>query len=401
MRFSYQARNREGEVVSGEFTASNQDEATQQLRRDGLYVMSIEEESGSATSTVPSIFQKRIKRNDIIYLTNQLSVMVDAGVPLANALEGLQKQGDNPTMQAMLKNLQNSVESGEDFSTALMRYPKYFDTTYVNLIKASEASGTMAQMLDRIAIQSRTELETKQKVKGAMMYPAAMLVMCVGVSIFLLIYVFPKLTPMFKSKKIEIPGPTKVMMFLSDALVNQWYLFLIGAVVLVVFFLYGRKQTWGRFALDWFWLNVPVLGPLCRKATIGRSLKTLATTVNAGVPMLDALELCAAVSGNFFYERTWRAVGKEVLAGKQIHEALDGNKLIPATILQMISSGESTGRLGQVLDKVSEYFEREVANTVKSVTSLVEPIMVAVMGGVIGTIALAMLLPIFKLSTGH
>ena len=398
MNFAYQARNRDGEVQSGEITANDQDEAAQQLRRDGLYVMSIKEDSGPVVSAGLSIFQKKIKRDDIIYLTNQLSVMVDAGVPLATALDGLQKQGDNPTMQAMLKNLQNSVESGEDFSHALSRYPKYFDTTYVNLIKAS---GTMSQMLDRIAIQSRTELETKQKVKGAMMYPAAMLVMCIGVSIFLLIYVFPKLTPMFEAKQIEVPGPTKVMMALSDALINYWYLFIIAVIALVSFYFYARKKIWGRCALDWFWLNVPVLGPLCRKATIGRSLKTLATTVNAGVPMLDALKLCAAVSGNYFYERLWKMVGEEVVGGKQIHEALDGNKLIPATILQMISSGESTGRLGQVLDKVSEYFEREVANTVKSVSSLIEPIMVAVMGAVIGTIALAMLLPIFKLSTGH
>ncbi len=401
MQFNYQARDAGGRIQSGEINAATEEEASQQLRKDGLYLLSIESASGAPQAANFALFKRKVKRIEIIYFTNQLAVMVDAGVALANALEGLGRHNENPTFKKIMQKLQKAVESGEDFSVALSRFPKQFDKTYVNLIKASEASGSMAPMLNRIATQARSELETKQKVTGAMMYPAAMLVMCIGVCTFLLTYVFPKLSPMFKSRQIEVPTPTKIMMALSDAMIHQWYLFVIGAIVLITFVLYARRQIWGRIALDWLSLNMPLLGQLMRKVAISRSLRTLATTINAGVPMLEALELCAGVTNNYFYERTWMRVGDQVAAGRQIHEALEGDKLIPATILQMISSGESTGRLGHVLDKVSDYFDRDVANTIKSVSSLIEPLMVAVMGCVIGFIALAMLLPIFKLSTAH
>jgi type IV pilus assembly protein PilC len=301
-------------------------------------------------------------------------------------------------MQRMLQQLQKDVEAGDNLSKALSRFPKQFDKTYVNLVKASEASGTLSKMLDRIAIQSRMELDTRQQVQGALMYPAGMLVMCVGVVIFLLTNVFPKITPMFATKGLKLPGPTKFLMALSDALMHHWVWFIVGTVAVVGFLFYASRQRWGRLAFDWFWLNVPVLGGVIRKVTISRSLRTLATTINAGVPMLDAIQLCGDVSSNLFYEETWRDVGEKVTAGKQICESLQGNKLFPTTLMQMISSGESTGKLGEVLNKVSDYYDREVSTSIKAATSLIEPIMVSVMGGIIGTIALAMLLPIFTLS---
>jgi type IV pilus assembly protein PilC len=302
-------------------------------------------------------------------------------------------------MQRMLQQLQKDVEAGDNLSKALSRFPKQFDKTYVNLVKASEASGTLAKMLDRIATQSRAELDTRQQVTGALMYPAGMLVMCVGVVIFLLTNVFPKITPMFATKGIKLPGPTKFLMALSDALIHHWYWFVFGLVAAIGFLLYARRQRWGRLAFDWLWLNVPVLGGVIRKVTISRSLRTLATTINAGVPMLDALQLCSDVSANVYYEETWVNVSAQVTAGRQICESLQGNKLFPATLLQMISSGENTGKLGDVLNKVSDYYDREVGTAVKAATSMVEPVMVAAMGGIIGTIALAMLLPIFTLSS--
>ncbi len=208
MQFNYQARDVGGRIQSGEINAATEEEASQQLRKDGLYLLSIESASGAPQGANFALFQRKVKRIEIIYFTNQLAVMVDAGVALANALEGLGRHNENPTFKEIVKKLQKAVESGEDFSVALSRFPKQFDKTYVNLIKASEASGSMAPMLNRIATQARSELETKQKVKGAMMYPAAMVVMCIGVSVFLLTFVFPKLSPMFKSRQIEVPSPT-------------------------------------------------------------------------------------------------------------------------------------------------------------------------------------------------
>lgn len=399
MQFTYHARDISGQIRVGEIAAESIHAATQQLRQEGLYLLGLKEAAAAPQAAAIPFLQPRVSRNEIIYVTTQLAVMVDAGVPLASALEGLGKQVTNPTLQRILGDVQNGVQAGDDFSDALARHPKQFDRTYINLVKASEASGSLAPMLDRIATQMRTELETRQKVNAAMLYPAIMLLMCIAVSIFLLTYVFPKLTPMFKTRQLDLPLPTVLMMTLSDALVNYWYAFLIGGVSLIAAALYARRRRLGRTALDWMWLHFPVLGSVTRKVAISRSLRTLATTINAGVPMLEALELCAGVANNTFYERCWSNAGEHVAAGKQIHEALQGNDLIPPTLLQMISSGESTGKLGYVLHKVSDYFDREVENAVKSATSLLEPLMVAMMGGVIGTIALAMLLPIFKLSS--
>lgn len=401
MNFTYHARDAGGRIRDGEIVAADEAEATRQLRQDGLYLLAIQETSLAAENAGLAIFEKKVSRADIIYFTNQMAVMIDAGVPLANALEGLGRQTENPTLKKTIERIKRDVEAGDNFSASLARFPRYFDNTYVNLVKASEASGTLGQMLDRVAIQSRNELETRQKVQGALMYPGAMLVMCISVSIFLLTFVFPKITPMFASRNLQLPTPTLVMMAVSNILVNHWYWCVLAASILAGFLVYARRQEWGRLAFDWCWLNVPILGTLIRKVALSRSLRTLATTINAGVPVLEALELSAAVSNNLFYERRWRAAAEKVTSGKQIFEALEGDRLFPSTLLQMIASGESTGKLGHVLNKVSDYFDREVATSIKSTTSLIEPIMVAVMGAVIGTIALAMLLPIFKLSGSH
>lgn len=401
MNFAYQARDAGGRVREGEIAAATVEEAARLLRRDGLYLLSLKEKAVEAAAGFSlGLFRSGVLRSEIIYFTNQLAVMVDAGVPLAEALQGLAKQSENLRLKQILSDVQSAVESGDDLSAALARFPRQFDNTYVNLVKASEASGTLAPMLERIATQSRADLETRAKVKAALTYPATMLLMCVSVSVFLLAYVFPKLTPMFEARTLELPRPTAFMMGLSNALVYGWYWFVLGAGALAAAFAWGRRQRWGRVALDWFWIRVPVLGPLLRKVAISRSIRTLATTINAGVPVLEAIRLSAAVSGNVFYEQTWEDAAERVTAGKQIHEALEGGQLFPPTLLQMIASGEATGKLGPVLDRVSDYFDSEVANAVKTTTSLLEPVMVFAMGGIIGTIALAMLLPIFKLSTG-
>lgn len=402
MRFTYQVRDASGKIKEGELNAASSAEATKQLRQDGVYILALTEaaaRSGSGGAGL-ALFQRRVSRADIIYLTNQLAIMVDAGVPLSTALDGIAKQAENPSLQRVMQTIQRDVEGGDDLSAALAKHPKLFDTMYVNLVKASEASGLLSQMLERIASQSRKELETIQKVRGALMYPGAMFVMCVGVCTFLLTFVFPKLTPMFATRKLSLPGPTKVMMFVSGVLTEQWYWIVAALVLIVGAIIYVRSQRWGRFGFDWLWLHLPVFGPLMTKVALSRSMRTLATTINAGVPMLDALQLSGGTANNMLYEESWKNVADKVEAGKQIHEVLEGNKLFPATVVQMISSGEKTGKLGMVLNKVSDYFEREVETSIKTATSMIEPLMVAVMGGVIGTIALAMLLPIFKLSTG-
>ncbi len=399
MRFIYQAKDTNGSLKSGELNCDSHEAASMQLRQQGLYVVSLEAVAESSAKPGSSLFAKPITRRDIVEFASQLAVMVDAGVPISSALEGLAGQTDNPSMKALTVRLQEGVQAGDDLSLALSKYPKHFDKAFVNLVKASEASGQLGPMLERIATQYRTESEMRSKIKGALIYPAAMCTMCVGVVIFLLTYVFPKLMPMFAGREKDIPGPTKFLLALSTSMTEYWPWYLGVTLVLLGAGIFMGRQASGRIALDWLKIYLPPFNGLSRKVALSRSLRTLSTTLNAGVPMLEALELSGGTANNHFYENCWKRVGEQVTTGRQIHEALQGQALFPKMVVQMIASGEKTGRLGKVLEKVAEYLEREVANAVKTVTSLLEPLIITVLGSAIGGIAIAMLLPIFKLSS--
>ncbi len=401
MQFTYTARNTSGQNQTGELEAESREEAVVKLRQEGLYLLSLEEAESDSKDKLSVSKKSRVSRKDIIYFTNQLAIMVDAGVPVSTALEGVSSQLENQTLRDILIQIQKSVEAGSDLSSALEEFPRCFDQTYVNLIKASEASGTMPQMLTRIASQAEEEQETIQNVKGALIYPAIMFLMCIGVCIFLLTYVFPKLMPMFAARGAAVPTPTKLMIFVSTMITSYWYLLLLFLAILGAAFYYIRSQAWGKAACDWIIIRLPIFGTMLKKLAISRSIRTLATTINAGVPMLEAIQLSAGATDNIHFKQSWEDISEQVTSGKQIHEALEGKTLFPTTMQQMIASGESTGRLGMVLNKLSDYFDREVKVAIKSATTLVEPIMVVCMGSIIGFIALSMLLPIFTLSTSH
>jgi len=355
-------------------------------------------DTAATKADAPPLFSRRISRSDIIYLTSQLAIMTETGITVSQALAGIAEQEENPTMRRILDDLRRSVEGGQDFSAALARYPKYFDQTYVSLVAASEATGTMGQMLDTISEYQRKEVEAKSKIRGAMAYPGVMMFVAVGVTIFLLTYVLPKFTPLFKSRGASLPKPTIIMMTVSDAILGYWYLWLIGLVLLTVGFAYARKTKPGRRVLDYLKISIPVVGPMFRKSTISRSIRTLGTMLGAGVPILQSLELAAKVSGNIYYEELWMKAHDQIATGRRLCETLSGNPLIPRVLVQMIASGEETGKLDVVLAKVSTFYEHEVDVALKSATSLIEPLMICAMGGIIGAIAMAMLLPIFSLS---
>jgi type IV pilus assembly protein PilC len=399
MRFLYQAKDHQNVLRRGELVADDEQAAGLQLRQQGLFLVSLEVAPERQARQGAALFAKPIKQRDIVEFASQLAVMVDAGVPLANALEGLSLQTDHHTLKALIDRLHEDVSAGEDLSTALAKSPRYFDKAFVNLVRASEASGQLGPMLERIATQYRTELDLRQKIKGALIYPAVMVLMCVGVVVFLLTYVFPKLMPLFAGREKDIPGPTKFLLSISQSLTGFWQWYLGGTIALVITLYALSRRPLGRIGLDWLKIHMPPFHALSRKVALSRSLRTLSTTLNAGVPMLDALKLSAGTANNHFYENCWNAVEEQVTTGRQVHEALTGQALFPKMVVQMIASGEKTGRLGVVLEKVSEYLEREVANTVKTVTSLLEPLIITVLGSAIGGIAIAMLLPIFKLSS--
>jgi type IV pilus assembly protein PilC len=391
--YQYRVRDPLGNTHQGAVEAASLEDARQQLRRDGFQVLDLDEADDDG-----DLFPRRISKNDVIYVTNQLAIMVDTGINLSAALGGIVEQEPNPSLRKILAELKAAVEGGEDFSTALAAYPKLFDKTYVALVRASEATGTLGNMLQQIADYLRKEVETRSRVRAAMAYPLVMMTLALAVTIFLLTYVLPKFTPLFKSKKIDLPGPTWLMMSVSDALLSYWYLWLAGFVLAVAGFLFGRRTGPGRHLLDLVKINLPIVGPMFRKVIISRSVRTLGTMLQSGVPFLESIRLAGEVSGNVHYERLWQKVLEEVSGGRRICEVLIGNPLFPRVLVQMIACGEETGKLDQVLQRVSSYYDREVEISIKAATSLIEPIMIGIMGVVVGTIGLAVLLPIFSLS---
>jgi type IV pilus assembly protein PilC len=393
LTFSYRVRDAMGRTREGSIEATSADDAKQRLRHDGLHVLELK-----STQEMWTLFPKRISRQDLVYVTAQLAIMVDTGITLSTALAGIVEQETNSSMRKILTELKVAVESGEDFSAALARYPKYFDNTYISLVRASEATGTLGAMLDRIAVYLRKDQETFNKVRAAMAYPMIMMALATGVTLFLLTYIMPKFMPLFKLRQTQLPAPTILLMTLSDAMLNYWYLWLAGAVLIVVGFLYARRTPTGRKILDWIKINCPIVGTMFRKVTISRSIRTLGTLLASGVPVIEAIKLAQAVAGNYHYEMIWQKVLDEVTGGKRICEVLRGTPLFPNVLVQMISAGEEAGKLDKVLEKVSTYYDSEVETTLKATTSLIEPIMIAMMGVVVGTIGMALMLPIFSLS---
>ncbi|MDA1053044.1 MAG: type II secretion system F family protein [Planctomycetota bacterium] len=393
MNFDYTARDPLGKMQDGSIEAATRDEAIQSLHRDDFQVTDISEGDDGL-----NLFPRRLTKSDIIYTTTQLAIMVDTGINLAAALQGLLEQEENPTLHKLLTALKKDVEAGEAFSAAVARHPRYFDKTFVALIKASEQTGTLGEMLDHIAEYMRKDLESRGKVRSALAYPAVMLVLAISVTTFLLTFVMPKFTPLFARKGIKLPSTTVFLMHLSEMMTEYWYAWLAGVVILVVGFVLGRRTEAGRMVLDWLRLHMPILGPMFRKVCISRSIRSLGAMVQSGVSVLEALQLSAEVSGNYYYEKAWRQALEEVTNGSRISDALAGNQLFPRTLIQMIGSGEDTGRLDYVLKKVSGYYDGEVETALKTATSMLEPMMITVMGVVVGGIGMSVMLPIFTLS---
>ncbi len=391
--YTYSARDMLGKLIEGSLEVESRDEAMSKLKRDGLNVIELEEESGRI-----ELLPKRIGLSEIIFVTSQLAVMVDTGINVSSALGSIAEQESNSALKSVLTDLRNRVEGGEDLSSALARHPKQFDKTYVALIKAAEQTGKLGEMLETVAGYLRGQLETRQKVRAAMAYPSIMAVLAVGVTIFLLTYILPKFEPMFTRKGVKLPKPTIIMMTASDILLDYWPAWIALAVALAVTYFFGRRTPTGRQIIDWIMINMPIVGPMCRKVTISRSLKTLGTMVASGVSMLEAIRLTAEVAGNYYYEQVWLRVLEQITQGNRIVESLKTEPLMPPTLVQMIGAGEETGKLDTVLAKVSGYYDREVEVSLKATTSMIELLMICAMGVIVGGIALGLLMPIFQLS---
>jgi type IV pilus assembly protein PilC len=353
---------------------------------------------GEKAHTGPPLPTRRVRQEDVIYFCSQLTVMVETGVPLADALDAIAQESEHTGVKAMVHDLSEQVKGGVEFSRALESYPKQFPSIFVALMRASEASGQMGTMLQRVSDYMVQERDVRRKVKGAMAYPLAMLSFCFLVVGCLLVFVLPQFQGIYEGKGAVLPAPTKFLLALSDTLINQWPLVLGGGVALVAGLVMYCRTAGGRRMVDFLRISLPVIGPMYRKSYLSRSLRTLATMTATGVGVLDSLEITAQVAGNSYYEEVWRGVSERAEEGKTLADGLRGNPLIPAGIAQMVSSGEKTGKLDSVLERVADFCDDELKQAIKTMTSFIEPVMIIVIGGLIGAIAIALLLPIFSVS---
>jgi type IV pilus assembly protein PilC len=337
-------------------------------------------------------------RKDILNFTNQLAVMVRAGISLQDSLESIAEQNDNKKFKQIIMDLKNRIEAGQSFSQALAEHPHTFSELYINMIAAAEISGSLSDMMQKLAEYLDHEAETRSQVKGAMVYPIIIAVMAIAVTTFLLCFVLPRFTAIFAGKEHLLPKPTKALMATSAFLRGFWYFIIpaIGAALWGFWYFIGTDV--GRLWWHKTKLSLPLIRTLCRSLYITRSLHTMGVLTRAGVPILNTISITAQIAGNVLYRNMWLSVHEEVRQGKKIASSLHQYNLMPNNVVQMIRSGEDSGTMSDVLRDVSNFYARELKTVIKTVTSMIEPIMIVCMGVLVGFIAMSIILPIFKMS---
>ncbi len=401
--YKYTVRDASGKSQSGVLTSESLEAAASILRGQGLRISSIAPANGGIDKD--QLFTKlaelnagKPKTSHVLDFTTQLAVMMRAGINLRSALEGIAEQTSHAGFKKIVLQLKADVEAGKQFSEALSKHPKLFGKMYINMVRASEMSGSFSDMLDRIAAYIGQEMETRRMVIGAAIYPAVIGTMAVVVTIFLLTFVLPKFYIVFEGKEEILPWATKFLMGLSEFVIQKKLYLGVGFLAVFAGLFAFSKTEVGGFFIDKMKLRIPVLKGMFKALYISRSLQTMGQLINAGVPMLDTIAITGDISGNRLYKGMWKSVYSSVKQGKKLTAPLRKTKLLPMSVVQMIAAGEDSGKLGEVLDEVSEYYHKRLREAIKTVTGMIEPIMIIVMGTVVGFIAMAIILPIFKMS---
>lgn len=378
--------------------ANDLDEASRLLRKEGKTIVTLNEDrGGAANASTASRRHGGVKRDDVILMATQLAVMVETGVPLSESLDAIAEQSTDG-MKAVMQDVAEAVRGGTEFSSALERHPKVFGKLFVAMMRASEASGTMGTMLQRVSDYLQQERDTIRKIKGAMTYPLCMLVFCMLVVVSVLVFILPRFDKIYADKGAALPLPTLVLLNLSKGIINHWPIILVALAGAVVGGIYYFRSRSGQILLDGLRINAPIIGPMFRKAYLARSLRTMSTMVTTGVSMLEGLGIAAQVAGNYYFARIWDDLAERVKEGCTLSDQLSTSKLVPRTVSQMISAGEKTGKLGTVMNRVAGFCEDDLNVAVKTVTSMIEPMMIIVMGLLVGGIAIALLLPVMSIS---
>ncbi len=388
--FEWEGKDKNGKAVRGEIRAGGEAVVSASLRRQGILVSKIRKRRTSGG--------RAIKQKDIAIFTRQLSTMMKAGVPLLQAFDIVARGSTNPRLTKLLTDIRNDVETGTSLSAAFRRHPMYFDALYCNLVEAGEAGGILEALLDRLALYQEKTLAIKQKIKSALMYPIAVIVVAFVVLTVIMIFVIPAFKEVFTSFGADLPAPTLFVIGMSEFFVKWW---------LAIFFVIGFGgfmflQSWKRSpkmqkAMDRLLLKVPLFGDLINKSAVARWTRTLATMFAAGVPLVEALDSVGGAAGNAVYQEATEQIQKDVSTGSALTTSMTATGVFPTMVLQMAAIGEESGALDHMLSKAAEFYEDEVDEMVKGLSSLMEPFIIVVLGVLIGGIVISMYLPIFKL----
>jgi type IV pilus assembly protein PilC len=398
--FAYVGRTRSGAVKKGELVAKSRDEAVEQLRKQSVVVTSLEERA--AREGFNFKLGSGVSEKDLVVFTRQFGTMINAGLPLIQCLEILSTQSENATLRKSVGEIKVQVEGGSTFSDALRKHPKIFDDLYVNMVHAGEVGGLLDTILGRLSKHIEKAMKLKGQIKSAMVYPAAIVGIAAIVITVLMIWVIPVFEKMFKEMsggKMALPGPTQLVIDMSNFAQGYWYIILGVIVATVVGVKKYYATTQGRLAIDKLLLKLPVFGDLIRKASVAKFTRTLGTLLASGVPLLEALTICAKTSGNKVVEGALLDAKVSISGGKTISEPLAKSGTFPKMVTHMISVGESTGALDSMLGKIADFYEDEVDQAVTNLTALLEPMMMVFLGVTVGFIVVAMYLPIFTMAS--
>ncbi len=401
-KFKYIARDANGNRVEDTITADSQDAASSALKRQQITVLSISEEKAGLFSLGKGGGAKkdpkpRVSSADLVIFTRQFSTMIGAGLPVMECLDILAEQADDPGFKACLYKLCNDVRTGTDLSTALGRHPRVFTDIYVNMIRAGEASGQLDTILLRLAEYLEASESLKRKIKSAMTYPVISMVMILGITGFLLVFIIPKFEKIFSNMGVELPLPTLIVLGISNILQNSWYFIILVMVAVFVGVTQFKKQPKGRYIWDSMMLKMPVFGDLFQKVAVSRFARTFATLLRSGVAILGALDIVSSTAGNAVLEEAVDASREAIRQGETLAKPLSDCPIFPPMVVRMIAVGERSGALETLLEKIAEFYDEQVDATVEALTSLIEPLMIGLMGFVVGGIVLSVFLPIFKM----
>ena len=387
--FTWEGKDKSGKVIKGEARAAGDSALSSQLRRQGITVTKIRKSRASG---------KKITDKDLTLFTRQLATMLKSGVPLLQAFDIVGKGHSNPSVSRLLLSIKTDVETGSSLSTAFRKFPLYFDNLFCNLVAAGEQAGILDSLLDRLATYKEKTLAIKSKIKSALFYPVSIIVVAFVITAVIMIFVIPAFKTLFASFGANLPAPTLIIMGISDFFVKWWWA-IFGSVGggLYAFFYFWKRNKKMQDVLDRLMLKLPIFGPLMRIASIARWARTLSTMFAAGVPLVEAFDSVAGASGNVVYYDATKQIQRDVSTGTSLTVAMQNTDVFPSMVIQMTSIGEEAGSLDAMLSKVADFYEAEVDDAVEALSSLMEPMIMVVLGTLIGGMVIAMYLPIFKM----